>query len=127
MAVIPGLHGQSAVSNNFELGRLRTTARRANVRYFAITSDFEPEKMGWKLWKVISEAGTRGKDAAADIIFPAENDLVVDTAHMTSLADDLDITEVLAFGSQTVVHHVNYFRQPQTIGSMRKWLEITEG
>jgi hypothetical protein len=127
VAVIPGLHGQSAVSNNFELSRLRMTARRANVRYFAITSDFEPEKIGWKLWKVISEAGTRGKNLAADIIFPAENDLVVDTAHMTSLADDRDITDVQAFGSQGEVHHLNYFRQPQTIGSMRKWLEVAEG
>jgi len=127
VAVIPGLHGQSAVSNNFELSRLRATAQRANVRYFAITSDFEPEKMGWKLWKVISEAGTRGKDAAADLIFPAENDLVVDTAHMTSLADDRDISDVCAFGSQAEVHHLNYFRQPRTIASMRKWLEVAEG
>jgi hypothetical protein len=127
VAVIPGLHGQSAVSNNFELGRLRTTAKRANVRYFAITSDFEPEKIGWKLWKVISEAGARGKNAVADIIFPAENDLVVDTAHMTSLADDRDISDVCAFGSQAEVHHLNYFRQRRTIESMRKWLEVAEG
>jgi hypothetical protein len=127
VAVIPGLHGQSAVSNNFELSRLRTTAKRANVRYFAITSDFEPEKIGWKLWKVISEAGARGKNAVADIIFPAENDLVVDTAHMTSLADDRDISDICAFGSQAEVHHLNYFRQRRTIESMRKWLEVAEG
>lgn len=127
VAVIPGLQGQSATLNNFELNRLRGTAARANVKYYAVTADFEPEKIGWKLWKVISEAGTRGRDAAADLIFPAENDLVVDTAHMTSLADGRDIADVYTFGSQSLVHHCNYFRQPQTIGQMRKWLDVTGG
>lgn len=127
VAVIPGLQGQSATSNNFELTRLRTTASRANVKYFAVTANFEPEKIGWKLWKVITEAGTRGKDFAADLIFPAENDLVVDTAHMTSLDDARAITDVHAFGSQTVVHHVNYFRQPETLAAMRKWIDLPSG
>ena len=122
VAVIPGLQGQSATLNNFELNRLRATGVRANVRYFAITADFEPEKIGWKLWKVISEAGSRGKNAVADIIFPAENDLVVDTAHMTSLGEGRDIDEVWSFGSQALVHHCNYFRQPETIERLRKWL-----
>jgi hypothetical protein len=125
VAVIPGLQGQSATLNNFELNRLRVTAARANVQYFAITADYQPEKIGWKLWKVISEAGSRGKNAVADLIFPAENDLVVDTAHMTSLADGRDITDVFTFGSQAVVHHCNYFRQPETIGHLRKWLGVT--
>jgi hypothetical protein len=124
VAVIPGLQGQSAVSNNFELGRLQSSASRANVQYFAISADFEPERMGWKLWKVITEFGTRARDAATDRIFPAENDLVVDTAHMTQLDTTRKVVDSLPFGSQSLVHHCNYFRQPQTLSKMRTWLAI---
>lgn len=124
VAVIPGLHGQSAVANNYELERLRAANARPFVRYYAVTADFEPARMGWKLWKVITEFGERAKDAAADTIFPGKNDLVVDTDHMTSLATGRDITEVVTYPRQTVVHHCSYFRQPQTIKGLRKWLAV---
>lgn len=124
VVVIPGLQGQSAVANNFELARLQASANRANVQYFAITADFEPERMGWKLWKVITEFTTRAKDAATDRIFPAENDLVVDTAHMTRLDKARKVVDSLDFGSQSQVHHCNYFRQPQAISKIRTWLAI---
>jgi pimeloyl-ACP methyl ester carboxylesterase len=122
VAVIPGLHGQAAVSNNFELDRLRKHAPRANVRYHAITANFEPQRAGWNLWQVIREAGPRVGDAFADRIFPAENDLIVDTAHMTSLQDGVDIADVHAFGTQADVHHTNYFRQAATLERLREWL-----
>jgi len=124
VAVIPGLHGQSAVSNNYELLRLRASAARPFVRYYAVTADFEPAQMGWKLWKVISEFGDRAKDAAADAIFPGTNDLVVDTDHMTSLASGRSIADVVSYPRQTVVHHCSYFRQPRTIKGLRTWLAI---
>lgn len=124
VAVIPGLQGQSAVANNFELTRLRQSAARANVRYYAITANFEPERVGWKLWKVITEFGDRAKDGVTDLIFPGENDLVVDTSHMTSLADAREIADVHPFGSSANVHHCNYFRQPETIASLRTWLSV---
>ena len=124
VAVIPGLQGQSAVKNNSELLRLQSSATQANVQYFAITADFEPERMGWRLWKVISEFNTRGKDAAVDLIFPAENDLVVDTAHMTRLDSDRRVVDELPFRSQVAVHHCNYFRQPQTLAKLRSWLTM---
>ena len=124
VAVIPGLQGQSAVDNNYELNRLRAAAARANVSYFAVTADYEPERIGWKLWKVITEFGTLAKDAAADRVFPAENDLVVDTAHMTSLAKGRDIVDVHAFSADEQVHHCSYFRHPDTIAAMRKWLAM---
>ena len=125
VAVIPGLHGQSAVANNYELDRLRLAGARPFVRYYAVTADFEPARMGWKLWKVITEFGDRTKDSVADAIFPGKNDLVVDTDHMTSLAAGRDITDVVAYPRQTVVHHCSYFRQPQTIKGLRKWLAIS--
>ena len=58
--------------------------------------------MGWQLWKVISEFGDRAKDAATDAIFKGANDLVVDTEHMTTLADGRDIAEVTRFMAQHV-------------------------
>ncbi len=60
----------------------------------------------------------------ADTIFPGENDLVVDTAHMTSLADARDIGDVEAFDPVSLVHHCNYFRQDKTIDALRRWLTI---
>jgi hypothetical protein len=122
VAVIPGLQGQAAIDNNYELSRLQASAARANVQYFALTADFEPERIGWKLWKVISEFGMRTTEAVADTIFPAANDLVVDTAHMTSLADQRPITQLHAFNSASGVHHCSYFRQPETFAHMRTWL-----
>ena len=125
VAVIPGLQGQSAVRNNAELSRLRASAARANVRYYACVADFEPERIGWQLWKVISEFGDRAKDVATDLIFKGANDLVVDTAHMTTLADGRDIADVTAFMDQAAVHHCNYFRQDKTLESLRKWFTIS--
>jgi len=130
VAVIPGLQGQSGVLNNAELLRLRASLARPNVRYCALTANFEPEKMGWKLWQVITQFGDRAKDATTDSIFPSDNDLVVDTAHMTTLSDLADrpaITEIKAFPSSTTVHHCNYFRQPESIKSLRTWLDLPDG
>jgi hypothetical protein len=125
VAVIPGLQGQSAVQNNQELGRLWTGRTAVNVTYFAITANFEPERMGWKLWKVITEFGTRATDAVADKVFPSENDLVVDTAHMTYLRENAKIEKVYSFGSQSEVHHCSYFRHPATIEFLRQSLGVS--
>ena len=110
------------MSNNFELARLRGARARANLRYFALAADFEPDRIGWKLWKVLSEFGDRAADATVNRIFPKENDLVVDTAHMTTLAQGRPIEDVTSFLQQATVHHCNYFRQPDAVASLRKWL-----
>ena len=125
VAVIPGLQGQSAVENNQELKRLWAARSAANVTYFAVTANFEPERMGWKLWKVITEFGSRATDALADKVFPAENDLVVDTGHMTYLGDaNPPIANVHAFDTQSEVHHCSYFRHPDTIAFLRQSLGL---
>ena len=123
VAVIPGLQGQSGVENNYELIRLFASPKRANVEYFAITAEFEPERIGWKLWKAITEFRSRGIDAVADKIFPGKNDLVVDTASMSYLDKGRKIRDVHDFGAQAEVHHCSYFRQPDTIAALRKWLD----
>lgn len=60
----------------------------------------------------------------ADAIFPGANDLVVDTEHMLALAADHQIRDVHAFGTQSAVHHLNYFRQAKTIEMLREWLRV---
>ena len=42
---------------------------------------------------------------------------------MTTLADGRDIAEVTTFMAQTSVHHCNYFRQDETLQSLRDWFK----
>jgi pimeloyl-ACP methyl ester carboxylesterase len=123
VAIIPGLAGQSAVSNNHEIIRLRQGPCAVSPQYFAVQSNFETQDPGWKFWKYFR------KDVIADSvtnwIFEKDNDLVVDKAFMIdfgvpslALAD-----QPLDFGTTDKIWHCNYFRQPQTIGKLAQaWL-----
>jgi hypothetical protein len=117
VALVPGLSGQSAVSNNYELNLLRLGPCAVNPLYYAVRSNFEPTDPGWKFWQYF-RASNMG-NAAADIIFPGPNDLVVDTSSMTELGDagfPLAVQDVHDFKTSATVWHCNYFRQPETIG-----------
>src|SRR5438270_59866 len=50
LAMVPGLAGQSRVSNNFELRRLNDGAAKT-TEYFAVRSNFTTTDPGWKFWK----------------------------------------------------------------------------
>jgi pimeloyl-ACP methyl ester carboxylesterase len=116
VALIPGLSGQSAVDNNYELERLRLGPCAVTPAYFAIKSNFETQNPGWKFWRNFRK--DRLADIAADFVFPKENDLVVDTWSMTDLGAPnfpVAIRDVHDFGTSDVVWHCNYFRQPETI------------
>ncbi len=114
-ALIPGLSGQSAVSNNHELSRLRIGPVAVDPAYFAIKSNFETTNPGWKFWRHFRK--DRAGDLVADIVFPSGNDLVVDTWSM----DDFGVPKLsLAgtacdFGTSDTVWHCNYFRQDRSI------------
>ena len=114
-AMIPGLNGQSRVGNNSELVRLRTIAP-TGVDYSAIKSDFRPKDEGWKFWKYFTNLGERVADQAANFVFEAENDLVVDTQSMTDLVDAVKISAdgIFDYGTSDRVHHTNYFSQEPT-------------
>jgi hypothetical protein len=117
VALIPGLSGQSAVSNNYELNRLRLGPCAVDPLYYAVKSNFETPDPGWKFWQNFRK--DRMGDLAADIVFPGQNDLVVDTWSMTDLGAPefaLSIRDVQDFGTSPTVWHCNYFRQPETIG-----------
>jgi len=55
-----------------------------------------------------------------------QNDLVVDTASMGSVdlpAGGGFIKDSLGFGTNGVVHHLNYFIQPQVCRALTDWLK----
>jgi pimeloyl-ACP methyl ester carboxylesterase len=116
IALIPGLMGQSMVSNNEELNRLNRECANAPA-YYAVRSDFEPTQPGWEFWKYFVNAGQRAADWTADLVFEHANDLVVDTASMTVLASTplVSIQKLYDFKRNDTVHHIVYFRQPDTV------------
>jgi pimeloyl-ACP methyl ester carboxylesterase len=117
VALVPGLSGQSAVENNYELNRLRLGPCAVNPLYYAVKSNFETPDPGWKFWQNFRK--DRMSDIAADIVFPGDNDLVVDTWSMTQLGAPGFKLQFAGnpcdFGNSPTVWHCNYFRQSQTI------------
>ena len=116
VALVPGLSGQSKVSNNYELNLLRLGPCDVTPMYYAVKSNFEPTDPGWKFWQYFR--GANIGNAAADIVFPAQNDLVVDTLSMTDLGETgfpLVVRDIYDFKTSATVWHCNYFRQPETV------------
>jgi hypothetical protein len=117
VAMIPGLNGQSRVANNPELARLNPSPVQVPNYYFVI-SNFESASVGWNLLKYIRESKIRAAEAAVDLlVFPGENDIVVDTDSMASAAGmkfDPNIS-LLDFGTNGEVHHTNYFQNQRTL------------
>ncbi len=114
-ALVPGLAGQSAVSNNHELNRLRLGPVDVDPSYFAIVSNFETANPSWRFWRNFRK--DRVIDLAADVVFPGDNDLVVDTSSMT----DFGVPKLKLAGAacdyrtSDTVWHCNYFRQRRSI------------
>jgi hypothetical protein len=130
IAMIPGLAAQSMTNTNFELTRLRKQGNRPLPNYHAVMSNFETEEVGWKFWKLFADWKNQAKDAATNLIFDAENDLVVNTSSMTSLFDSLNLDpknrkQVLDFETTNSVHHTNYFQQKKTIDFIAKSLDLS--
>jgi len=127
VAMIPGLSGQSRVSNCYELQRLNSAKLQKAPEYFFICSNFLSESLGWNFWKYFTEGKQKAVDLATDLlVFKGDNDLVVDTESMTELPDRPKMTDppVLNFGSTSTVHHTNYFVQSKTLDFIGKVLEI---
>jgi hypothetical protein len=120
LAMIPGLAAQAKTNNNVELQGLQRGLSAVPGGYHFILSDFEPaytEEGLWKFWKQFTRIGDTAKDWAADKVFDAANDLVVDTASMTQLSEVVSAIapgRLQDFGHSALVHHLNYFDQPDT-------------
>jgi pimeloyl-ACP methyl ester carboxylesterase len=124
VAIAPGLSGQSAVANNHEINRLRCGPVVMEPAYYSVISNFETQNPGWKFWRNFRL--DRAGGLAADIVFPSENDLVVDTLSMTNFG--VPGLEPAAppcdFGTSDTVWHCNYFRQDKTITYLAKQFEL---
>jgi pimeloyl-ACP methyl ester carboxylesterase len=128
VVIIPGLAGQSRVSNSAELLRLHRSRWISTPAFHAVTSNFQPSDVDahwWEAWKHFADPKLRLFDWGADAIFQRENDLVVDKASMTMLCGGtIDGINIHDFGASQIVHHCNYFRQPETVAYIRKALKI---
>lgn len=125
IALVPGLDAMSRIGNNHELLSARRDVFSTHDRdYFAVMSNFEPEDVSWKFWKAFRNPVDRVKDWGADTLFDGANDLVVDTASMYQLSDDLRIskTNTLDYGTSKTVHHTNYFQQDSFYQQLNTWL-----
>jgi hypothetical protein len=67
--------------HNHEINRLRIGPVAVDPAYYAIMSNFETQNPEWRFWRNFRK--DRAMDLASDIVFPGDNDLVVDTWSMT--------------------------------------------
>lgn len=130
VAMVPGLaamsrfgpDGSEFVAGNFELEKLAFGWTAPPAGYFTVGSNFESDDPGWRFWQAFRQLRLRAADAAGELIFSGENDLVVDTDSMSRLAAGVRIADPsrrLDFGTSTVVHHLNYFAQAKTAAFIR--------
>jgi pimeloyl-ACP methyl ester carboxylesterase len=119
IAMIPGLASMSRTRNNFELEALNHGPAVARPGYSAVLSDFQPDSVDWRFWRLFNL--DRIKSAAADhLVFEQANDLVVDTESMTYYAFGAeplltDKKSFLYFEKSAKVFHTNYFRDADTL------------
>ena len=94
---IPGLQAQNpaAIGKHDFLGRLREAAKPEQVRFSAVSSNYEPRRDEAHLKFIAKLAG----DAAADEFFEGFNDLVVNSRHVWH--------DGSASGGQTLVDREN--------------------
>lgn len=129
IAAIPGLNGQSATSNNFELNGLWLSKAAKATSHFAVRSDFQPVSPGWKFWQYFTRLDHAANAVADRFIFRQPNDLVVDSDYMLELAKGppstgIPVANVLDLGTNADVWHCNYFRHQPVLQWLRKTLAI---
>ncbi|WP_027553349.1 triacylglycerol lipase [Bradyrhizobium sp. Cp5.3] len=125
VVMVPGLAGQSRVGNNAELLRLTRRPWASTPSFHAVTSNFQPwdnDAAWWEIWKHLNNPGGKLLDWGADMLFQDKNDLVVDTQSMTVVCGT-QITQVHNCDSRKV-HHCNYFRQDETVATLKKALKL---
>lgn len=121
VGLVPGLLAQGRVGNNLELAQLWPLTTGAEVH--AIGGSFQPDPTDeplWKFWKQLDSLKQQAMYRGAGLIFDQPNDLVVDSASMNKLGD-----QVLAgpqwqdLGVSAQTHHTNYFQDLRVLS----WLD----
>jgi len=127
VALVPGVHGLSRVTNNAELSRLREEpppgSRMHGVEYCVISSNFEVTRDApwWHVVTQLRQMPWRAADGVADKLFPGGNDLVVDTDTMSG---QWPVAARLDYAGSDSVHHCAYFREARTVEALRSWLKV---
>jgi pimeloyl-ACP methyl ester carboxylesterase len=128
VVIVPGLAGQSRVGNNAELDRLNRMQWISTPVFHAVISNFQPgeaNEQWWQVWKLLRNPGGRVLHLGADTIFQENNDLVVNTQSMTRLCGNaIKKAQVHDFRDSATVHHLNYFRQNETVALVKKALKL---
>jgi pimeloyl-ACP methyl ester carboxylesterase len=128
VALVPGLHGQSRVTNNAELDRLwgdpRWSTAGANPDCYVVKSDFEAKRDApwWNILGQLRQLPWLAADGVTDRLFPSSNDLVVDTESMSHKL--ILPTDSLSFDRKAGIHHCAYFAQAATVSKLHTWLQI---
>lgn len=122
IALVPGLATQQAVGNNLDLRQLFADEWLGKPQMNGIGVTFQPDESRqpvWKFWKRFTNVGAQVKYAAADLVFPGANDLVVDVDFMSQLGfEDAALPHRIDFedlGVSATTHHTNYFRDPRVL------------
>jgi hypothetical protein len=115
-----------------EINQTQPGQPAAGTPWYVVSSDFEPALLDDRHEppELPRELVAKLADGLVDKLMGTRNDLVVDTASMSSV--DLPsgggfIKDSLAFGTNGVVHHLNYFIQPRVCDALIDWLEIHQG
>jgi pimeloyl-ACP methyl ester carboxylesterase len=128
VGLLPGIAAMSRIDKNAELNVLNHGSAAARSDYFAVSSTFKTEDIGWKFWRLFNKLAAA--DAAADyLVFEHDNDLVVDTSSMThhvfgTTPDFKDVKRFCVFGETSGVHHTSYFQHPDTLAFIANVLAI---
>lgn len=130
VALVPGLNGQSRVTNNAELGRLWADPRwsagagAGAPACYVLSSDYEPQRKDpwWNVLAQLKQLPWIAANGVTDKLFPGGNDLVVDTDSMSHRC--IVPTDTLSFGVGEGVHHCAYFTHEKTVERLQHWLQL---
>jgi hypothetical protein len=120
---VPGLGAMSRVGNNTELARLQGGSLSLPP-YFAVYSDFQMERAGWRFWRLFQNPSLRVANWGATLIFEQANDLVVDNRASIELfkGKGINPSRQLVLETNGKVHHTNYFLQPRVLRAFQQFL-----
>lgn len=123
--LVPGLAGMSRVRTNAGLEQLvALAANDPPSGYRTITSQFEPRSESWRFRDLFYAAKGRALATTASMIFPHENDLVVDceSSLTPSPGQPADPARNVVIASSPTVHHTNYFETASVQRQIATWL-----
>lgn len=127
-----GVPGLSAMEPDGDVVTLLNSAAippTVALQYLAVTNDFEPSRAEKDGAAAQLPASWRMKlaDGFIDQLMGEANDLVVNTAAMTTVGSAAFPGQVFALGANGRTIHTTYFRDPKVVSQLGTWLLPPEG